>query len=137
MRRMGFASIDGSARNRLAPAMMVLSAIVLWAGCLKPAAESTFKCKDRAIHVNREKARGVEEETIVVCAKHKVKWAARHEEKWSVHFEVSPFKSGAKDVKPGEDPGAVVEVEQDTAFKYSITVDDRTYDPQIIIMGGH
>lgn len=125
------------ARRRLAPRMALVASGMLAACCPKPMGEDSHACRDRAIHVNREKPRGVEEETVVVCASYRVRWAPQHDEKWLVHFEASPFSSGARDVRPGEDPGTFVKVPEDTAFKYSITVDQKTYDPQIIIMGGH
>ncbi len=104
--------------------------------CRKPLTADVYACRDKEVHVNKDKPRGVDEEVVTVCKNHKVRWREKHQEDWSVHFDVSPFVSGVKDIKKGDrDPGPVIQVDQDTAFKYSITVDGKTYDPQIIIMG--
>lgn len=103
--------------------------------CRRPLTADVYACHDKDVHVNRNAAKGVEEETVAVCKGHKVRWHERGGEDWRIHFDASPFVSGVKDIKKGDDPGPVTRVDQDTAFKYSITVDGKTFDPQIIIMG--
>lgn len=99
----------------------------------------TLTAKDREIHVNKDKPNGVEEETVVVYTTKKVKWSARHNETWEVDFKVSPFQDGTTKITPATDQSklALVTVAEDTAYKYSVTVDGVQHDPQIIIMGGN
>jgi hypothetical protein len=123
-----------SGRTALMPALVLAAALL---ACRSPEGPDSIKCHDRSVHINRDKAHAVEEETVVVCHTKRATWSPRHDEKWSLHFEVSPYQGGVKDIAPGVDPGPFVVVDQDTAFKYSITVDGKTFDPQLILIGGH
>ena len=115
-----------------AAALLVTYAVA----CRQPLTADVYPCRDKEVHANKEKPKGVDEEVVTVCHGHKVRWRERHQENWSVHFDVSPFVSGVKDIKKGDpDPGSVIKVDQDTGFKYTITVDGTAFDPQIIIMG--
>jgi hypothetical protein len=114
----------------------VAAALAAVAACREAMRGEVYNCRDRDVHVNKDNPKGVDEETVIVCKGHKVRWRERNQEDWSVHFDVSPFVSGVKDIKKGgPEPGAVIRVDQDTSFKYSITVNGKTFDPQIIIMG--
>ena len=118
-------------------ALAAAATLVAYASaCRQPLTADVYPCRDKEVHVNKEKPKGVDEEVVTVCHGHKVRWRERHQENWSVHFDASPFESGVKDIKKGDpDPGSVIKVDQDTGFKYTITVDGKAFDPQIIIMG--
>jgi hypothetical protein len=119
-------------------ALATLLGVSLWqAACEKPQLLKDYKCKDRDIDVNANASAGVDQDTVVVCGNHKVKWKEKNKEDWEVEFAVSPFQKGEKKFKKGDPPpSAVAPQSSDTAFKYSITVDHQKHDPQIIIMGG-
>jgi hypothetical protein len=121
-----------------------LLAVSLWqGGCKEPekpkVAYDTYTCRDRTVDVdaNSPTNSGVDEDTVVVCPKHKIKWQEKNKEDWVVEFTVSPFQGGEKTIKKGDPPPSPVAPQPaDTAFKYSITVNGTKHDPQIIIMGG-
>ncbi|HLZ92897.1 MAG TPA: hypothetical protein VKQ28_14380 [Candidatus Acidoferrum sp.] len=130
-------------RRRFLPAGLTLSAALLcvsmWqVACEKPrVVGDVYTCKDRTIDVDANASTGVDQDTIVVCGNHKVKWKEKNQENWEVQFLVSPFQQGEKKIKKGDPPpSAVAPQSADTAFKYSITVNGQAHDPQIIIMGG-
>ncbi len=116
---------------------VALAAAALLAACAPACRQPVpYSCRDKDVHVNRNASKGVDEETTAVCNGRSVRWRERGGKDWKNRFYVSPFVSGVKDIKKGDtDPGPVIQVQQDTGFKYSITVDGKTYDPQIIIMG--
>lgn len=122
---------------RLSPVIACAAVLVAYgAACRQATRGEVYNCRNRDVHVNKDKLRGVDEETVVVCKGHKVRWLERNQEEWSIHFDNSPFVSGVKDIKKGgPEPGGVIRVDEDTSFKYSITVNGKTFDPQIIIMG--
>ena len=126
---------------RLSPlagmALAALLGVSIWpTACEKPALLKDYKCKDRDIDVNANASTGVEQDTVVVCGNHKLKWKEKNKEDWEVEFAISPFQQGEKKIKKGDPPpSAVAPQGSDTAFKYSITVDHQKHDPQIIIMG--
>jgi hypothetical protein len=126
------------------PAGLVLTValfgISLWqAGCEKPpVVKDVYNCKDRTIDVDAAAPTGVDEDTVVVCGNHKLKWKEKNQEDWQVEFTTSPFQQGEKKIKKGDaPPSAVAPQSTDTAFKYSITVNGQKHDPQIIIMGSN
>jgi len=73
----------------------------------------------------------------VVCGGHKIKWKEKNSnDTWEVKFTTSPFTQGETMIKKGgPDPSPVSSPNDDTAFKYSIVVNNVKHDPQIIIMG--
>jgi hypothetical protein len=119
-----------------------LFTVALWqSACKEPekpkVAYDVYTCKDRTIDVDANAPTGVDQDTVVVCGKHKLKWKEKNQEDWVVEFTVSPFQQGEKKIKKGDPPpSAVTPLTDDTAFKYSITVNGQKHDPQIIIMGG-
>jgi hypothetical protein len=121
-------------------ALAWLLGISLWqAACEQPnVSKDVYKCKDRGIDVDANAPTGVDQDTVVVCGNHKVKWKEKNQEDWEVLFTVSPFQQGEKKIKKGDPPpSAVAPQTTDTPFKYSITVNGQKHDPQIIIMGGN
>jgi hypothetical protein len=121
-------------------ALATLLGVSLWqAACEKPnVSTDAYKCKDRTIDVNANASTGVDQDTVVVCGNHKLKWKEKNNEDWEVEFTASPFQQGEKKIKKGDQPpSAIAPQTSDTAFKYSITVDKQKHDPQIIIMGGN
>jgi len=122
---------------------LILGAVVLavagW-GCKPAKIAPADLCKqDRAIHVNRNKPTGVDEDARVVYPGKHVTWLKTAGEDWVVEFSSSPFTSGITKVTPQTtlNDVVVINVAQDTAYKYAITVDGTRHDPQIIIMGGN
>lgn len=119
-------------------ALATLLGVSLWqVACEKTdMLKDAYRCKDRAIDVNAKASTGVDQDTVVVCGNHKLKWKEKNKEDWEVEFTVSPFQQGEKKIKKGDPPPSAVAPQiSDTAFKYSITVDHQKHDPQIIIMG--
>jgi hypothetical protein len=118
----------------------VLAVSLFQAACEKavpPPPTDVYACRDRTIDVNANASTGVDQDTIVVCGKHKVKWKEKNQEDWQVEFTTSPFQQGETKIKKGDaPPSAVTPQTADTAFKYSITVNGQKHDPQIIVMGG-
>ncbi len=99
---------------------------------------TVYNCRDRTIMPDRtSSATGVDRDTIIVCGGFHVRWREKNGEQWQVDFVASPFQQGEKTIKKGDkDPSPVLVLNDDTAFKYTITVDGKQHDPQIIIMGG-
>ncbi len=99
---------------------------------------TVYNCRDRTIMPDRtSSATGVDRDTIIVCGGFHVRWREKNGEQWQVDFVTSPFQQGEKTIKKGDkDPSPVLVLNDDTAFKYTITVDGKQHDPQIIIMGG-
>jgi len=92
------------------------------------------------IHVDRKAKKGVQEETVVACPGDLLHWTDVNGENWHLELKdpsTSPFVSGEVKLKKGDkDPGGLIAVGSNSvAFPYSITVDNTTYDPQIVIMG--
>jgi hypothetical protein len=105
--------------------------------CEKRFAGKVYNCQNRVIHPDRTASKGVDKDPVVVCGGSSVSWKEKNGEKWQVDFVTSPFQQGEKTIKNGQTPSPVLVLTDDTAFKYTITVDDKSYDPQIIIMGGN
>ncbi len=111
----------------------ILLLLVYVSGCQKPAV--TNYCIDRQTYVNANT--GVDDDTVVLCAGKKMTWQDRGET-WEVEFKNdSPFEGKPKKVKKGDPPGVArsdVPKGKSTAFPYSITVNGKKFDPQIIVM---
>ncbi len=99
---------------------------------------TVYNCRDRTIMPDRTSSTGVDRDTVVVCGGFHVRWREKNSEQWQVDFVTSPFQQGEKTIRKGDrDPSPVLMLNDDTAFKYTITVDGTPHDPQIIIMGGN
>lgn len=96
-----------------------------------------YTCRDRKIDVDPNAANGIVQDPVVVCGGHKIKWKEKNSnDTWEVKFTTSPFTQGETTIKKGgPDPSPVSSPNDDTAFKYSIVVNNVKHDPQIIIMG--
>jgi len=120
-------------------ALAALLVISLWqSSCQnRPAIAHVYNCRDRVPDVDGGATNGVVQDTVVVCGGQKLDWKEKHNEDWEVEFTSSPFEQGEKKIKKGGGPHSNVKhLADDTAFKYSITVNGQKHDPQIIIMGG-
>ena len=91
------------------------------------------------IHVDRKAKKGVQEETLVGCPGDLLHWTEVDGEDWHLEFKdqsSSPFVSNEVKLKKGDNPGGLKSVGSiSVAFPYSITVDNISRDPQIVIMG--
>jgi hypothetical protein len=113
----------------------ILLLFVYVSGCSKPGVTTSYCDYDQETYVNANT--GVDDETVVVCAKKKMTWLD-HGETWEVEFKNdSPFEGKPKKVKKGDPPGVArsdVPKHKATAFPYTITVNGKKFDPQIIVM---
>jgi len=130
---------NGQRLSLIAGGLTLAAAVLLSifpSACARPDREAEgLRCRDRETFVNKDAKDGVDDPTIVICRGHRMRWKHRGED-WSIHFDVSPFLSGVKDIKKGDpDPGPVIGVDKDTIFKYTITINGVAHDPQIIIIG--
>jgi hypothetical protein len=126
-----------SSRLQVARGLAISASLLLFVcvcGCQKPAVTKNY-CIDRQTYVNANT--GVEDDTIVLCPGNKMTWLD-HGETWEVEFKNdSPFEGKPKKVKKGDSPGVArgdVPKGKATAFPYSITVNGKKFDPQIIVM---
>ena len=103
--------------------------------CQQPLLTKNYGCRNRQTYVNT--TTGVDDPTIVLCPGGKMTWND-HGEDWEVDFKNdSPFEGKPMKVKKGDGPKVArsdTPVGKDTAFPYSITVNGKTFDPQIIVM---
>jgi hypothetical protein len=93
-----------------------------------------ISCRDRKTDV--DKNTGVKHMTVVLCPGRKMHWSDGGEN-WVVEFKGndSPFQGKPMKISKGDqDPVARTGLKQDTTFPYSITVDGKKFDPQIIVM---
>ena len=124
--------------SRRIPGELAFSVVALLAisscACKQPATVKNY-CRDRQTFVNGNT--GVEDDPIVVCPNFKMTWAD-HGETWEVEFKGdSAFEGKPKKVNKGNPTGVDrIDLKKDTAFPYSITVNGKKFDPQIIVMGG-
>jgi hypothetical protein len=111
-------------------AVLLLSVCV--SGCQKPGVTKDY-CIDRQTHVNAKT--GVDDDTVVVCKGKKMTWLDNGED-WEVEFKNdSPFVGKPKKMNRNNRLGtARSDVNKDTPFPYSITVNGTKFDPQIIVM---
>lgn len=124
--------------------MTVLSGLILlilcnWqAGCKQQPRVTgpSYTCKDREIKVDAGASNGVDHDTVVICGGQNLSWKEKNNEKWKVEFSTSPFQGGQTTLQNGDGAYPVSHQNDDTAFKYAITVNGTKHDPQIIIMGG-
>jgi hypothetical protein len=120
------------------PGGLAISAVLLLfvyvSGCQKPRVAKDY-CVDGQTYVNA--TTGVEDDTIVLCPRNKMTWLDRGET-WEVEFKNdSPFEGKPKKVKKGDPPSVArgdVPKGKATAFPYTITVNGKKFDPQIIVM---
>jgi hypothetical protein len=120
------------------PGGLAISAILLLfvcvCGCQKRVVRD-YCDNDQETYVNADT--GVDDQTVVVCAGKKMTWKD-HGETWEVEFKNdSPFEGKPKKVKKGDSSGVArgdVPKGKATAFPYSITVNGKKFDPQIIVM---
>jgi hypothetical protein len=131
------ASLSLSFRTTMAMATVICLALAQ-SSCEKPmAGTDSYTCRDRKIDVDPNAPNGVVQDPVVVCGGHKIKWKEKNSnDTWEVTFTTSPFTKGETTIKKGGlDASAVLSPNDDTAFKYSIVVNNVKHDPQIIIMG--
>jgi hypothetical protein len=134
-------------RSRLQrPGGLAISAVLLLSvyvfGCQKGPVQpqvqpgATYYCKDR--HTNVNPSTGVDDDTVAVCPGKKMTWLDKGED-WEVEFKNdSPFVGKPKKMNKGNPTGvARDDLTKDTPFPYTITVNGKKFDPQIIVMGGN
>lgn len=122
-------------RSTLAKAVFSAALSLAIFGCNPKQPTGKGYCRDRKTYVDKDT--GVKDQTVAVCPGYKMRWLDNGED-WEVEFKGdSPFDSKSKRVKKG-DPDSVArkDLTQDTAFPYTITVNVKKFDPEIIVMGG-
>jgi hypothetical protein len=111
----------------------------------------TFDCMDQTVHVDKnDNKNGVKEPWVYVCEDKTVTWDTSWDSSWDPqrdHFKVHfknhfPFKSDPQDftdaVGNNKSKGAYSQHPPVfTIYEYTITVNGKDFDPQVVGGGGH